>query len=93
MADPSLPTFDYAQARAAAERGAAAYISVGPIHDGLTPLLLYIAFKVEDDEGREHHGDITNQVATLYAMNNGGFDDAFPEVDPEILEGRRRGDC
>lgn len=84
MAD--LGEIDYARFRAAGERGAAPYIAIGP---GPRPLMLYIAFKVEDEEDFDHHDDLTNQVATICAMNDGVYDDYFPEAD---LEERRRAD-
>lgn len=84
MAD--LGQIDYARVRAATERGSAAYVSVSDHRDGVQPLVLFIAFKVEDEEDFDHHDDPANVVATLCAMNDGVYDEFFPDLE------RRRAD-
>lgn len=87
MAD-RLGGIDYAKFRAAGERGSAPYISVQHFDDGRTPLMLYLAFKLEDEEDFDHHDDPANQVATICAMNDGVYDDHFLPVN--LAEVRRQ---
>lgn len=81
MADLNVPV-DYKTFRAAGERGSAPFIAVTPPGPGQdrSPLILYIAFKVESDDDQEHFSDIDNQVATIHAMNTGVYDEYFPEL-------------